>query len=186
VETIFFFNLGEPFISNSVLEQVQHIRSANPDARIVTSTNGVLLDTPEKLEAALLMDYVYVSLDGIDQRTVEEYQVGGDFERTYRNMSRLIELRNEHDRKGSGVTLPIIEWKYVTFRHNDQPEHIRAAVGLARRAGVDVLGFCRGAAPLPKRSLRFGRDPVFAEVGTRLGENIIVNFAGIPERLLGP
>jgi uncharacterized Fe-S cluster-containing radical SAM superfamily protein len=186
VDTIFFFSLGEPFISNSVLEQVRHIRSANPDARIVTSTNGILLDTLEKLEAALLMDYVYVSLDGIDQQTVEKYQVGGDFERTYRNMSRLVELRNERHRKEGGVTLPIIEWKYVTFRHNDRPAHIRQAVDLALRAGVDVLGFCRGAAALPKRSLRFGRDPVFSEVGTPHGENIIVNFAGIPEHLLGP
>ncbi len=186
IETVFFFSLGEPFMSRNVLEQVRGIRSANPHARIVTSTNGVLLDTAQKLEAALMMDYVYISLDGVDQRTVEQYQVGGDFERTYRNMSRLVRLRDERNRTADGVRLPIIEWKYVTFRHNDRSEQVRAAVALARRAGVDVLGFCRGAAPLPKRSLRFGRDPVFDEVGIRHGENIIVNFAGIPERLLGP
>ncbi len=74
----------------------------------------------------------------------------------------------------------------MTFRHNDRPTQIRRAVELARQAGVDVLGFCRGAAPLPRRSLRFGRDPVFAEIGTRHGDNIIVNFAGIPDHLLGP
>lgn len=185
VETIFFFSLGEPFMSNNVLEHVRHIRSANPHARIVTSTNGVLLDTAEKLEAALLMDYVYVSLDGIDQSTVEKYQVGGDFERTYRNMTRLVQLRNERVR-GGAPALPVIEWKYVTFRHNDRAAQIRRAVELARQAGVDVLGFCRGAAPVPSRSLRFGRDPVFAEIGTRHGDNIIVNFAGIPDHLLGP
>lgn len=132
------------------------------------------------------MDYVYVSLDGIDQGTVQKYQVGGDFERTFRNMARLVQLRNERGRNGDGIKLPIVEWKYVTFRHNDRPEQILRAVDLARQAGVDVLGFCRGAAPLPKRSMRFGRDPVFEEVGVRHGDNIIVNFAGIPERLLGP
>ena len=44
VETVFFFSLGEPFMSNNVLEQVRRIRSENPQARIVTSTNGVADD----------------------------------------------------------------------------------------------------------------------------------------------
>lgn len=186
IECVYFFNLGEPFIPRGVLEQIQCLRSLNPDIRIVTSTNGMLLDADEKLEAALLTDYIYFSLDGVDQKTVEKYQVGGSFERTYRNMARLVELRNKRPRLNEGVALPIIEWKYVTFRHNDRPKQVRQAVELGRQAGVDVLGFYRGAAPLPKRSLRFGRDPVFAEVGTRHGEGIIVNFGNIAEHLLGP
>ncbi|HET6497859.1 MAG TPA: radical SAM protein [Coriobacteriia bacterium] len=186
VETLYFFNLGEPFLPADVLEQVTRIRAANPAIRLVTSTNGLLLDAPEKSAAALLMDYIYVSLDGVDQRTVEAYQVGGDFDRAYRNMARLVGLRDERARFHDGIALPIIEWKYVTFRHNDRPAHVRRAVALAREAGVDVLGFYRGAAPMPKRSLRFGRDPVFSEIGVRLGDGVIVNFAGVPEHLLGP
>ena len=186
METLYFFNLGEPFLPSDVHEQVARIRAANPVIRIVTSTNGLLLDAPEKAAAALLMDYIYVSLDGVDQESVEAYQVGGDFDRAYRNMARLVRLRDERARSHDGITLPIIEWKYVTFRHNDRPAQVRRAVDLAREAGVDVLGFCRGAAPMPKRSFRFGRDPVFSEVGVRLGEGIIVNFSDVPENLLGP
>ena len=49
---IFYLNLGEPFLSPTICEELPILRRKNPDCRIVTSTNGVLLNTDAKREAA--------------------------------------------------------------------------------------------------------------------------------------
>jgi len=181
IENLYYFNLGEPFLPVDVHRQVEIIRSQNKDMRIITSTNGVLLDKPEKLEAALLMDYIYVSLDGPDQETVDRYQVGSSFAKAYENMVRLAALRNARH-----VSRPIIEWKYVLFRWNDRPTQVRAAIEMARAAGVDLFGLYPGGALLRNRSFRYPRHPFYRGIGTKVGDATIINFSGVPEALLFP
>ena len=183
IESLYYFNLNEPFVSRNILEEIRTIRTSNPGIRIVTSTNGLLLNTPEKLEAALLMDYVYVSLDGIDQETVTKYQVGGDFERSFENMRRLCEARVRRD---EGVRLPIVEWKYVMFRWNDSPSHVAKAVDLAKSVGVDLLGFAPGGAPQHDMSVRYYLDEVIWSVGEVTRDGVVINFAGVPADLVEP
>lgn len=181
IESLYYFNLGEPFLPQDVLQQIEIIRSKNPDIRIITSTNGVLLDTKEKLEAALLMDYIYISLDGPDQETVARYQVGSNFAKVYDNILRLVALRQEKNQ-----IRPIIEWKYVLFRWNDKPEQIKRAIELARAAGVDLLALYPGGALLRNRSFRYPRHPFYRTIGKRVGDATIVNFNDVPDHLLFP
>jgi hypothetical protein len=159
-----YFNLGEPFISPTILEEMRIIREINSEALLIaTSTNGKLLDIPNNIEAALMMDQIYFSVDGGDQRTVAKYQKGADFDRSYRNMKHLVE---ERDRRGRGK--PVIEWKYVVFSHNDQPRHIERATLLAAKAKVDVLSFWQGGAPAEMKrviSKAFPGSPYFKALG---------------------
>jgi pyruvate-formate lyase-activating enzyme len=181
IENLYYFNLGEPFLPTNILDQMRMIRAQNPGIRIVTSTNGMLLDNDDKREAALLMDYIYISLDGIDNEMVGRYQIGSNFEKVYGNMVRLMELR----RQRNGIK-PIVEWKYVLFRWNDLPEHVEKAMTLARKAGVDLLAFYPGEAPLHKRSLRYLRASHFRAVGEKIGDAIVININNIHKDLIAP
>jgi len=181
IERVYFFNLGEPFLPSNIYQQIKIIRDANPGIQIITSTNGVLLDSDEKIEAALLMDYIYFSIDGVDQEMINKYQDGGNFSKSYKNMARLVQLRNQR-----GLDCPIVEWKYVLFRGNDAPAHAEKAQELARAADIDLLGFYPGAAPLHKRSLRYTRHPYFKRLGEKIGAGIILNYKGIPQQKLAP
>jgi len=169
IEQVAFFNLGEPFLSPDILSEIRLLRRHNPALRILTSTNGLLLDNEAKIEAALLTDYVYFSIDGVSQDTLVRYQVGGSFDRQYGNMKALVEQRNHRKATDRTVRVPLVEWKYVFFRWNDHLDHLTQAWELAQEAGVDRLTFHPGSvteeADLSKRSLT---DPFFLSAGARL------------------
>jgi MoaA/NifB/PqqE/SkfB family radical SAM enzyme len=58
IETVFYFNLGEPFFSKDIEKELKIIRKQNPRVRIIISTNGMLLDSESKKRAALLLDEI--------------------------------------------------------------------------------------------------------------------------------
>jgi len=167
VARIYYFNLGEPFLSPHILEELQTIRAINPGIEIRTSTNGVLLEGEDKIEAALMMDHIAVSLDGVDQQTAEQYQRGTDFERALRNLTALTRARAERGQVRHGVNLPVIEWKYVLFRWNNSSRHIRKAIVLAQEAGVDLIEFYPGSAPRRLESRRHPFDASLREAEWR-------------------
>jgi len=157
VKEVAYLNLGEPFLSKHLQDELEIIREWNPGITINTSTNGVLLSTDAQREAALLFDHIQVSLDGMDQQTASRYQRNTDFDRVYENMKQLVAYRDER-----GLQRPRIIWKYLLFRWNERRKQMLAAVDLARAANVDELWFERTVSPfygLPWRSyLGFNRD----------------------------
>jgi organic radical activating enzyme len=160
IETVSFFNLGEPFADKQVFAQIQAIRAGSPSVKIYCSTNGTLLNTEEKREAALMLSWIFFSIDGPDTPTMNKYQKGAHFETAYGNMKRLVEYRDQRSLK-----LPLIEWKYVLFNWNDQREMIERAVGLAREANVDIISFWPTRAPLYGISWRYYLLPFWRKVG---------------------
>jgi MoaA/NifB/PqqE/SkfB family radical SAM enzyme len=164
-----FYNLGEPFLSARVRQELETIRRHNPRIKILTSTNGLLINTDEKREAALLVDQVLFSIDGVTTPMVRRYQRGGDFDQAYRNLKDLVDFR---DRRG--LDSPRIEWKYVVFRWNDSRADIRRAIDLARQAGVDAIQFSFARTPLYGISLPFLFSPFFGKLGR--GRTRVVEF----------
>lgn len=181
IERVYYFSLGEPFLSTRVLQDVELLRNRLPHVRIITSTNGVHLDSDDKVEAALRMDHVVFSIDGVDQATLERYQRGGDFERSFRNLSRLVSARNERAVGESDGRRPIVEWKYVMFRWNDRARHVRRALELARSAGVDRITFAPGETSIRDMSKRYYTDSLLLGAGRRTEVGIVFDFVEIPE-----
>jgi pyruvate-formate lyase-activating enzyme len=159
-----YYNLGEPFLAKNIRAELEILRAHTPEMEILTSTNGLLLDTDEKREAALLADHVLFSIHGIDDAMVRRYQRGGSFVQAFRNMRNLIAFRNER-----GLQRPYIYWKYVVFRWNDRPDTIRRAIDLGREAGIDCLQFTFARNPISAISWRYLLTPFFRTLGVAEG-----------------
>lgn len=150
IEKINYLNFGEPFLPKSVGEELKIIREVLPSVWIDTSTNGLLINTDEKREAALLVDSMQWSLDGMSRETVAKYQRNADFDESYRNMKALVEYRD-----AKGLDKPAIIWKYLLFRWNDRKQYVRKAIELAKQANVDRILFERTTSPFYGISLRY-------------------------------
>lgn len=160
IEAISFHNLGEPFVSDTFHAEIETLIRYNPDLQIYLSTNGALIDTDAKINAALMLEHLYFSIDGPNQGIMSKYQVGGDFEKSYTNMKRVVA---ERDRQGKAK--PTVEWKYVVFNWNDQDDDINKAIELARNAGVDLISFMHGGAPFQSQSKRYTDTVFFQNLG---------------------
>jgi wyosine [tRNA(Phe)-imidazoG37] synthetase (radical SAM superfamily) len=170
-EILYYFNLGEPFFPKTVGEELRLIRAANPDIKIHLSTNGVLLDTQEKRQAALLCNYIYVSLDGPNNELATLYQKNANFTRALENMTELVKLRD-----AAGLQEPIIEWKYVVFRWNDNADHVQEAIRLAKQANVDVLAFTLGGGLRHELSKNFHTAPHFTQIPMHSWQGRVVDL----------
>jgi MoaA/NifB/PqqE/SkfB family radical SAM enzyme len=133
---LFYLNLGEPFLSPTIDRELAMLRQKNPDTRIVTSTNGVLLNTDAKREAALNFSHIFFSVHGISNEMSEKYMHRGHFDKAYDAMRQLAAYRDAR-----GLTQPILEWKYLLFNWNDKPEHLERAIAMAREAKLDFISF---------------------------------------------
>jgi hypothetical protein len=136
LESLFYLNLGEPFLSPNIGQELPLLRQKNPDCRIVISTNGIVLNTDAKREAALSASHIFFSIAGVNDTMLKKYEHFGSYEKAYANMKALVEYRNAR-----GLTQPLLEWKYLLFNWNDRRETIDQAIELAKAAGVDAVSF---------------------------------------------
>jgi MoaA/NifB/PqqE/SkfB family radical SAM enzyme len=136
MERIFYLNLGEPFLSPTIGQELPLLRAKNPGAYIRVSTNGVLLNTDAKREAALNLSDIQFSVHGISDAMCEKYMLRGSFEKAYDAMKQLVAYRDAR-----GLKQPLLEWKYLLFNWNDHPQTIDRAIQLAKTAGLDIISF---------------------------------------------
>ncbi len=175
IEVVAFYNLGEPFLSRNVAHEISVLRNSNKNLKIVTSTNGVPLDSYEKMQSALLIDHILFSIDGTNQQELTHYQKGGDFDRAYSNMKKLVLMRDEE------CVVNTIEWRYVLFRGNDKPTQIKRAIELAKQAKVDIISFIPGTAEFYNRSFLYHWHPFYKHLGTKckLWEGREIDYRGL-------
>ncbi len=133
---LFYLNLGEPFLSPTIGPELAMLRQKNPECRIVTSTNGVLLNTDAKREAALNFSHIFFSVHGITNEMSDKYMRRGNFEKAYAAMKEMAAFRDAR-----GLTEPILEWKYLLFNWNDKPEYLARAIEMAKEAKLDFISF---------------------------------------------
>ena len=66
LQQLFYLNLGEPFLSPNIGKELPIIRAKNPQCRIVISTNGIILNSDAKREAAMYASHLFFSIAGVD------------------------------------------------------------------------------------------------------------------------
>ena len=136
LERIFYLNLGEPFLSPTITQELPLLRQKNPNAYIRVSTNGILLNTDAKREAALNLSDIQFSVHGISNEMCEKYMIRSNFDKAYDAMKQMAAYRDSR-----GAKMPILEWKYLLFNWNDHPRTIQRAIEMAKEAGVDLISF---------------------------------------------
>jgi pyruvate-formate lyase-activating enzyme len=137
---ISYFSNGEPILNRNLAPLLSRTRHQEIFSAI--STNLSIKMSEEKLTDIIKcgLGMIIVSLDGATPETYQQYRRGGDFDLVVDNMRRLISLK-----KKLRLTYPLIEWRFLRFKHNEHEEkQVRA---LAKAWRVDLLEFWPGAAP---------------------------------------
>jgi MoaA/NifB/PqqE/SkfB family radical SAM enzyme len=136
MEKLFYLNLGEPFLSPTICQELPLLRAKNPDCWILTSTNGILLNTDAKRDAALNLSHILFSVHGISDEMSAKYMLEGSFEKAHAAMRAMVAYRDAR-----GLSQPVLEWKYLLFNWNDHPKAIQRAIEMAKEMGVDIISF---------------------------------------------
>jgi uncharacterized Fe-S cluster-containing radical SAM superfamily protein len=179
LQQLFYLNLGEPFLSPNIGKELPIIRAKNPRCRIVISTNGIILNSDVKREAAMYASHLFFSIAGVDDAMLKKYEKLGSFEKAYENMKALVDYRNS-----KGLSRPLIEWKYLLFNWNDRRRTIERAVEMAREARVDAISFWPTGNPYYGVSwrYRFGR---LNHIGERTWKGREVDLRAVREPVVG-
>jgi MoaA/NifB/PqqE/SkfB family radical SAM enzyme len=159
MQRIFYLNLGEPFLSPGITRELPLLREKNPNAYIRVSTNGVLLNTDAKREAALNLSDIQFSVHGTSDEMCGKYMMRGSFEKAFDAMKQMVAYRDARSLK-----MPILEWKYLLFNWNDSPENIQKAMAMAKEIGVDLISFWPTGNPFYGMSWRY-RLGAFDKIG---------------------
>jgi len=163
-------------LSPRITQELPILRAKNPHARIVVSTNGVLLNTDAKREAALHLSHILFSVHGISDPMLEKYMLHSSFQKAYAAMREMVAYRDAR-----GAKAPVLEWKYLLFNWNDQPQHIARAVEMAKEIGVDIISFWPTQNPFYGMSWRY-KLGLMKNIGEKCwkGHEIILRPENIP------
>jgi hypothetical protein len=136
LESILFYDYGEPFLHKDAIPFLQTVRRQRPDVRLYTSTNGLALNAKkiEALAAEPLVDLIIFSIDGAWQESYARYRVNGNLERALGNMEALVRAC---ERAGTADRVEIV-WQYILFEWNDSEEEVAEARRRAAAIGVPL------------------------------------------------
>jgi len=135
-----YFGTGESLLNKKFPELMQQIRGK--EIFTFMTTNLSFRFTDRQIDDIIHsgINLIGVSLDGITQDSYERYRVNGDYALVVSNMSRFIKRRDE-----LGLKYPLIEWRYLVFKHNEH--EIESVRKQAKELKVDLLEFAEGYAP---------------------------------------
>lgn len=132
VSQINLSNYGEPLLHRDIVAMVRLAKGARMKVTVASNLHPLTTDefADDLVRAGL--DYIYISLDGVDQASFADYRRGGDFEKACDAVRRLVSAK----RRAGGAT-PFIELQYIVMRHNEG--HVEAFRRIADGLGVDGI-----------------------------------------------
>lgn len=116
--TVSIYSLGEPTLNPELPQMIEYCHK-NRMATIM-HTNGNLLTpdlTKKLIESGL--DFMSVSIDGINQTTYEKYRKGGNYYSVMNNIRHMADIKR-HKKKRT----PYIIWQYLLFKHTLQYKNV--------------------------------------------------------------
>jgi len=131
VERVEYCGQGEPLMHPKFSEFVNIVKLYYPNVSQLLITNGNF--DYWKVTRGLYIDTIYVSCDGVFQKSYEKYRIGG-------NVDLAIKFMKDIPKTLDGKKQRIL-WKYILFEFNDSKEELIAAQRLAHSIGIDTLMF---------------------------------------------
>ena len=152
LETIHFYNYGEPFLNRQAEAMLLYLREKCPGALIVTSTNGIPLSKAARADNVVLAapDRVIFTISGITQDIYGRYHAAGRCDQALAGLKNVCDAKRR-----SGQSLPAVVVRYLVFHWNDSDEQIDGVIALAEEYGVDRLTLFLTDEPKGSRSSRF-------------------------------
>ena len=132
VNKMFLFNYGEPLLNDEVFKMAKYATDAGINVKM--STNAQLLDKQELCDGIIesKLKHFIISLDGLDQETLEQYRVGANYENEVNNIKMMMATKKKANSK-----LPKIELQFLVMKHNEhQKERMEE---FAKELGVDIF-----------------------------------------------
>jgi pyruvate-formate lyase-activating enzyme len=126
-----FYNWGEPFINPDIFEMIRYTAAAG----IHTTVSSNLSVKGDGLAERIVdsgLDNLHVSVDGLEQATLERYRRKADAARVFGNVARIVEVRRARRSR-----TPRLELVFLVFRHNEH--ELPRLPRLRRELGVDVF-----------------------------------------------
>ena len=167
--TVNLFNWGESLLHPQFPEIVRRFHSRNVFTHL---SSNLSIENKALLEAVCRagLDYLTVSTSGSSQETVGQYHRHSRISVVAENVRLIAEFKRQHRQR-----TPIIEWKYLMFKHN--AHEVAAARKLAVHAGADFFCVVRGggepaALVGEHEALDHDRQPRFCH---QLWDTIVVN-----------
>ena len=130
LQSVNLYSWGEGTLNKSFVDMVRHT-ACDHGIRTITNLNLNLL-TDQQVEglAASGLDKLIVSVDGATQEVYEVYRVGGNLEKVFKNMKRLVEANQRHN-----SNMRVI-WQFLVMKQNEH--QIDAARDIAKELGVEI------------------------------------------------
>ena len=94
VYRINLYGFGEPFLFDEIFDMIRYATDHNISVAITSNFNCVSQDKISKILDSGL-EHLVISIDGVDQKSYEKYQVGGNFEKVISNIQMLIKKKKE-------------------------------------------------------------------------------------------
>ncbi len=126
---LLLWNQGEPFLNKDIFKMTKY--ASQKGLYVILSTNASLDLNPKDVVNSGI-DTLIFSLDGITQKTYEQYRVGGNLSKVFANLKDIIAEKEKQNSK-----LPLIEWQFIVFRHNEN--EIETVKKVAKSLKVDFL-----------------------------------------------
>lgn len=148
LETLLFYNFGEPFLHKDAVPFLQEVKRKRPEIFIAISTNGLAF-TDDKIRAiadGALVDRIVFSIDGANADSYAKYRVGGQLSRALGHMGALVKALAQ---AGNTNRTKVI-WQYILFDWNDDDAQLQRAKDIAQEIGVEIdwkLTHTEGASP---------------------------------------
>ena len=126
---LYFYFQGEPFINPHFLHFVKKAKERK--MYTVTSTNAhyITEETANKIIDSGL-DRIIISIDGLDQKTYEQYRVGGNLDKVIKGVKTLVAAKKKRNAKA-----PYILFQMLVVKPNEH--QISDLYSLAKELDVD-------------------------------------------------
>ena len=123
------FFQGEPYINKELPEMIKYAQSKNIYVSI--STNGLLINE-KKVDIVLknAPDKLIFSIDGLDEKSYQNYRVGGTFKDADAALRLFIKKKREKNLKK-----PFVEFQFIVMKQNE--DQIEKVFSYCKEGGVD-------------------------------------------------
>ncbi len=131
LKNINLWGYGEPFLASNIHKMIDYV--GDKKIFLTIHTNGSFLN--KEVMDVLKNNYkvsVSFSVDGLSQETYGHYRLGGDFEKVFGNMLRLIKFKQ----KNNLSNLQII-WQFLVNRVNEF--EVSEVIEIAKKINVNKL-----------------------------------------------